>query len=228
MTGWLNDYKSPYWLTFKQIKKLRGSVKAGEHGTPIVYYKTIEEVVENDKGEEVKRTRWICRYYTVFNLEQTTGIKAPDTKKRKINPIKEAEAIVKGYKDKPKIIHRNGTPYYSPTEDLISLPEMSDYEKEEYYYSTLFHEMVHSTGHKSRLNRIKDFAMFGSSEYSKEELVAELGAMFLSNKAGIERFTRKNNTAYINGWIKQLRNNVRWIVEASGKAQKAVDYILRG
>ena len=117
--------------------------------------------------------------------------------------------------------------YYRPSTDTVVVPEIGQFKEVSEYYSTLFHELTHSTGHSSRLNRITAPAFFGSEEYSKEELVAEIGAATLVNMAGLETpKSFKNSAAYIQGWSKALKENKKMIVEASGKANKAVNYIL--
>lgn len=133
------------------------------------------------------------------------------------------------YKTCPEIVHvNNKEAYYNPYNDKINIPAKKFFETIEGYYEALFHEMVHSTGHKSRLNRFNevDQFVFGSSSYSKEELIAEIGAAMLCAKAGIEQKTLNNSVAYIQGWLKALANDRTLIVKAAAKAQEAVNYIL--
>jgi antirestriction protein ArdC len=174
------------------------------------------------------------RYYTVFNvLTQVEGLKAraeamikPDADEPEIDPIAEAEAIVQGYKGKPEIQHASNRAFYSPTLDYISIPPLKDYKEPEEYYGTLFHEMVHSTGHKDRLDRACcGVAAFGSETYSKEELVAEIGAAFLCAMAGIEQATLSNSAAYVRGWLSKLHDDPKMIVFAAAQAEKAADYL---
>lgn len=119
--------------------------------------------------------------------------------------------------------------FYLPTADYIQVPCKEQYQNIEEFYSTLFHEMVHSTGHKSRLDRkdIKDCLYKGDENYSKEELTAELGSAFLINMLDIEtEKSFKNSSAYIQSWLRVLKNDTHFIVSASSRAEKAVNYIL--
>ena len=219
------------WLTFKQIKDNGGSILKGEKSSMIVFYKTGEK--ENRDTGEVE-TYPILRYSNVFHLSQTTGIKSklePISIDTEIEPIQEAQSIIDGYilRSGVKIEHIEGSnkAFYSPTSDKITMPSIGQFESAEEYYSTSFHEAAHSTGHKSRLNRIKELAAFGSGDYSREELTAEIAASMLMNIAGIEQpQTFANSVAYIKSWINKLREDVKAIVSASSKAQKATDLII--
>jgi len=229
-------YSSPYFLTFNQCNQRGGKIKAGEKSAPIVYFDFIaskwEKVTTTDKatGEEVTKAKIIpmLKYYNVFNVTQTTITDYPKTQaKSTFNPIKEAEAIVKGYADIPKLTSGGNSAYYSPLVDVVNMPDKLNFESEQNYYSVLFHELTHSTGAQKRLNRstVTDGHKFGSHEYSKEELIAEMGASFLSSMAGIEQATLTNSVAYIQGWLKALRNDKKMLVMAGAQAQKAVNYI---
>ena len=144
------------------------------------------------------------------------------------DPINEAERICQGYKDAPPVQYKSGQAFYVPSQDYISVPQLCDYEKPEEYYSTLFHELIHSTGHEKRLNRsgITEVAAFGSEVYSKEELLAEIGAAMLCGVAGVDNSTLENSAAYIGGWLRKLKDDKKLIVQAAGQAQKAADFIL--
>lgn len=226
-------FKNPYFLTFKQAKDCGGNVKEGSKGFPVIFYKFNKKEV-NTAGEKIRDSFAFMRFYTVFNLEQCENINPakipfiPETETKEFNVIAQAEKIANGYIGKPEIEQKGNQASYTPMLDKIKMPLEEYFHNEEGYYSTLFHEMVHSTGHKKRLNRpeIVESNFFGSSDYSKEELVAELGAAFLCSKAGIDN-TLENSTAYIKHWLKRLKSkdNVKWIVEAGSKAQKAVNYI---
>lgn len=149
----------------------------------------------------------------------------------KHNPIEEAEKVVNNYNNKPLIkIHSSNRAYYSPVKDLVVVPKKEQFQSINEYYLVFFHELAHSTGHIKRLSR-KDLysSGFGSEEYSREELVAELAAAMLAGTCGIEtESTIENNAAYINSWLRVLKNDVRLVVKASSQAQKAADYILAG
>lgn len=217
------------YATFMQIQKAGGRVKKGEKGFIVVFWKTYT-VEEEQDGEPVEKMRFLLRYYTVFEINtQCVGLESRRPGQRfDHDPIEAAEGIVAGYKDAPKIQFAPGSAFYRPSVDLISVPPLADYPKAEEYYSTLFHEMVHSTGHKSRLGRegIVNSDGFGNEKYSFEELVAELGAAYLCAEAGIDNSTIENSSAYIAGWLKKLRNDKTLIVRAASQAQKAADFIL--
>lgn len=226
------EFASPYWLTFKQAKDKGGSVKKGSKSMAIVFWKFNEYTrTDRDGAEQTDKIPFV-RYYRVFNLEQTEGIEAPveDTiEHTPVDSIATAEAIVAGMPNRPEIKENLRRAFYSPGKDYVGMPLKDSFTGAEEYYSTLFHELTHSTGHVSRLNRFKEnraAAAFGSSEYSKEELVAECGAAFLCGVADIGAATIENAAAYIQGWLKALRNDNKLIIHASGKAQKAADYIL--
>lgn len=220
----LSGFSCNVWGTFNQIKAAGGIVKKGEHGTPVVFWTFLDkEATETEKAKKIP----LLRYFTVFNLEQQNGIPLPEHTVRENTPIESAEKIIEGYKDKPKINFKPGRAFYRPLTDEISIPEKNDFQNVEEYYSTLFHECVHSTGHEKRLDRsISEKTAFGDPTYAKEELIAEMGAAFLSAESGIENATIDNSTAYIANWLTALENDKRLVVNAAGKAQKASDYIM--
>lgn len=215
------------YATFKQISQNGGKVKKGEKGNLIVFWKWIER--EDEKTGEIKEVP-LLRYYKVFEINtQCEGLKS---RRRSISfdhdPIEEAESVIKKYKPAPSFTHKSGSAYYLPSKDVVNVPPMKDFKKAEEYYSVFFHEMVHSTGHSSRLNRegVTQRASFGSELYSKEELVAELGAAMLCATVGIDNDTIDNSASYINGWLRSLKNDNRLIVQAAAQAQKAADFII--
>lgn len=226
----MSGFQSPWWVSFKQVKTLGGNVRSGEKGTPIVFWSFVEK--EDPKTKKIEKYCF-AKYYTVFNSEQCDGIDIPAIEPKTLSEIEKlgnCEAIVEGFEDCPKIQEKEQQAYYNPTRDLINMPKSQSFESSEQYYSVLYHEMIHSCGHSSRLNRkgIAERNFFASEEYSKEELVAELGSAFLSAISGIELQTKDNSVAYIQGWIKALKGNSRLIIDAAAAAQKSVDYILRG
>jgi len=221
------EYSSPYWGTFKQISDLGGTIKKGEHGYPVVFYTWLED----KRGIENERKIPFMRFYKVWNMDQCEGI---DVKKipaavvvNENERIAMCENLVNKMPKKPEIKHIEQRAYYSPTLDYVNVPKMETFDSSETYYSTLFHELTHSTGNKSRLARKEfDGNCFGSESYSKEELVAELGAAFLMGYCGIENKTLDNSAAYIQSWIKRLKNDKNLIISASGQAQKSCDFIM--
>ncbi|MED4852228.1 zincin-like metallopeptidase domain-containing protein [Caldifermentibacillus hisashii] len=215
------------YATFKQIKEAGGKVKSGEKAQIVIFWKWIE--IENEEGEIKKFP--LLRYYSVFEINtQCEGLESKRMDTFEHEPLEKCEEIVKGYENAPEIRHVSGRAYYRPADDIINVPGMKDFEKVEEYYSTLFHEMIHSTGHESRLNRsgVRDLSEnpFGSEIYSKEELVAEIGASMLCGIAGIENNTIDNSANYIQSWLEKLKNDKKLIVHASQQAEKACNYIL--
>ena len=215
------------YATFKQIQEAGGKVKKGEKGNIVVFWKWTE-VVDAETGEAKKVP--FLRYYKVFEINsQCEGFasRRKDCEVYNHNPIEAAEQIIKGYRDCPPITFKPGEAFYRPSTDSISVPALTEYKIQQDYYSTTFHEMVHSTGHKDRLNRegITKKAAFGSEIYSKEELVAEIGASMLCGVAGIDNSTLDNSASYIQSWLRKIKEEPKLIVTAAAQAQKAADYI---
>jgi antirestriction protein ArdC len=222
-----SGYSNPYWLTFKQAKAKGGTVKKGEKGTMIVFWKTYDKKSDSDPDETEKR--WVLRYYKVFNVDQCEGIEAPELEQHEFNPIEQCEKVVNAMPNKPEIKNVESSAYYAPFKDFVNMPKPESFVNSEFYYTTLFHELSHSTGHKSRLdrhNKDKVNHLFGSKDYSKEELVAEMGAAFLCGHTGIENKTIDNSVAYIQSWVKKFKDKPKMVVSAAAKAQKAANYIL--
>lgn len=220
------------YLTFNQVKALGGKVKKGAKSEIVTFWKQLPIEVEDKDGNKVKKNIPFLRYYTVFWIGDTEGIERKEKKRVILDPVQEAEKYIDGYMNSanhPELTRDklSNRAYYSPIMDCVVVPTIEQFKSIAEYYSTLFHELTHSTGHASRLNRLTETAHFGSEEYSKEELVAEIGAATLVNMAGIETSASFNNSAaYIEGWSRALRENKKMIVEASSKAGKAVNYIL--
>jgi len=222
-------FSSPYWLSYKQAASLGGNVKKGEKSTIVVFWKQVQITEKIDNVEKPKTIPFL-RYYRIFNTEQCEGIEEripisevnPDFK-----PLIECEKTIKNMQNKPDIYHNESRAYYNPTDDFVNMPKPETFSKEEYYYSVMFHELGHSTGHKNRLAR-KDFdhAAFGSQVYSKEELCAEMTAAFLCGHHKIELQTIENSAAYIKSWLGKLKDDIKIVVIAAAQAQKASDYIL--
>ena len=218
-------YESPYWLTFKQAKERGGSVRKGEKGMPCIYWNTIE-IADTESGET--KNRGFLKRYTVFNVTQCEDVPYPSVEKveREFEPIESCEKLVARMSNPPKIEHDGNDAMYLRSRDIVRMPNAESFESPEHYYSTLFHELVHSTGHEKRLNRLpisNEALNFG---YAKEELVAEMGAAFLCGRTGLDNKTIDNSAAYIDSWLGRLRHDSRLVVQAAGKAQKAADYII--
>lgn len=220
-----SGYASPFWLSFNQARERGGSVRKGEKGMPVVFWKQYER--EDQDG--AKRKVPVLRYYTVFNVAQIDGLRldlpAPEIKEHR--PIEEAEAIVANMPNRPAIIHGEARAFFRPALDVVNMPAPGLFDMPEEYYAVLFHELTHSTGHETRLNRrpSTEPRHFGDTAYAREELVAEMGAAFLCGVCGIERATLENSAAYIASWLKALRNDPKAVVIAAAQAQRAADYI---
>jgi antirestriction protein ArdC len=250
MNQMLLGFQAGEYATFNQIKAAGGTVKKGEHGMIVagwivdnkqrVNRVTNQPEVDED-GDPILEKRFSLRYYRVFNiLTQCEGIepkhtwKKDEAPKNDFEPIEEAERIINNYinsADAPKfsIVEGSNEAYYSPAQDRVVVPAMSQYDVIEEYYSTAFHELTHSTLKESRCNRRSSGqkAAKGSKEYSKEELVAEIGSCFLCNTAGLDSEKAFNNSvAYLQGWLKALKNDPKMIINASTQAEKAAEYIL--
>lgn len=228
-------YSQNYFLTSRQATAIGASIKKGERGHMVTFWKRQEKKQSSDEhNQQENGTRQqisVLRYYLVFNIEQCENI--PETLGVSVSesghsPIALCDEIVARMPQCPAIIHGKGEAYYNPRKDEIHLPKQESFTAAESYYCTLFHELIHSTGHQSRLNReeITDPTKFGSEKYSIEELTAEIGACYLNSAAGIIDKEFDQSVAYIKSWIEALRNDKRMIIYASGRAQKAVDFIL--
>ncbi|MDR2560360.1 MAG: ssDNA-binding domain-containing protein [Holophagales bacterium] len=227
-------YKRPIYLTFRQALELGGYVKRRERGWPVVYWKMLEakNPADTDKEteDEPKKIPFL-RYFTVFNIAQCEGLSLPDRFDEKpqplpcFDPIKAAEKIWTGYQNPPSLRFSGGRASYAPSPDRITMPPKEAFESGEEYYSTLFHEMGHSTGHKARLSRQFGFSR-GHQDYAREELVAEMCSAFLCAKAGISQPVIENQAAYLDSWSQALKKDSKLFVTAAGKAQKAADHIL--
>lgn len=226
------SYASPFWLTFNQSKELGGTVRRGEKACPVVFWKWLE----SDDPADKRRIPFL-RYYSVFNVAQCDGIPADkipslNVTKREHSPIVEAERIVAAMPCRPEVKSGQSRAFYSPAGDYVGMPAPEHFRTGEDYYSVLFHELTHATGHESRLNRKGvggadgEWSAFGSTPYAKEELVAEMGAAFLCGQAGIVERTLDNSAAYVGSWLQRLRDDRRLVVQAAAQAQKAADFIL--
>lgn len=254
--GIIGSFANPYFLTFKQIKKHGGKLKKGSKGYEVIYYSFIYSVPAAPNRKALKTTEVadviahlqkynlpesvvkrvpLLRYYRVFNGKDVEGIQfnlqevkigraVPDNAPEN----QAAQSIVENYPNAPEIKHGGNRAYYSPPADYVQMPNASNFDSANDYYRTLFHELIHSTGHPSRLNRELN-TNHKSEAYAKEELTAEMGAVFLSAWAGILWYNNKNHAAYLKSWnnaIKEAENDSKFIMRAAAAAQKATDHIL--
>jgi len=243
LNQWLLGEPGEY-LTFNQIKERKGTIRKGEKARMVVFFKSATYTEKDpETGEETLHTYPLLRYYNVWHINQTDGIAskcaAPGEEQaapKGPEAINAAENIILAYlmretslrfqNDKP-----SGRAYYSPSEDKVVVPVLGQYDNAAEYYSTAFHELTHSTLKESRCNREGDNARawFGNADYSREELVAEMGAAMLVSQAGIENDRAfRNSVAYLQNWIAALKNDNKMIVWAASRAEKAARYIIGG
>jgi antirestriction protein ArdC len=224
-------YTSRYWVTRKQCRDRGGSIRKGEKSSMIVFWKVGDrkdketgEVIRDANGKPKKS--FLLIYSNVWNVEQCDGLEypKPENDRPTVDPIEACENIMASFTDCPPITHGGDSAYYSQKRDAIGMPPMQNFNGNAEYYSTLFHECVHSTGHESRLNRNLT-GSFGTSDYAREELVAEMGAAMLCGVAGIECKTLDNSAAYIASWLKRLKNDNKLVVTAAKQAQAASEYM---
>ncbi|MBW6479473.1 MAG: DUF1738 domain-containing protein [Bacteroidales bacterium] len=222
-------FERPFLLTFNQVKTLGGSIRKGSNSYQVIFWKLLDMKNKDGSTEEIP----MLRYYRVFHIDDVDGI--PEDKKPKtdshdhdFNPIAVCEKLVTNWTDAPTVRYGQTRAAYAPLRDEILMPDPKTFFEDEKFYSILFHEMTHSTGHRKRLNRHEKFNdhRFGSKDYSLEELVAEMGAAYLCGLCEIENKTIDNSAAYIQSWLSKLKSDNKFIIQASSYAQKAVDYIL--
>ena len=243
----LTPHPIPYFMSFKQIKAIGGKIKKGAKAEKVYFYKTLfkdqdEKLVGAEQakalrgmGEEVQIIPML-KYYNVFNISDVEGVEIniPEVELKEHQKIEKCEVVIKQMLNAPEFVFEDANrAYYAPISDKLNMPAMGQFKTAEDYYFTLFHELTHSTGHQSRLNRkgITELKPFGSPEYSREELVAEMGASFLSAQVGIDYDELDNNlmensAAYLQGWLSVLKADKKLIFKAAAEAQKATDYIL--
>jgi antirestriction protein ArdC len=226
-------FGSPFWMTYRQAGELGGHIRQGERSTPVIYYKFLEKRDANEKPIFTAKGKPasipFIRWSNVFNLDQTEGVRAPELPPapETMPALARAEALVQQAKLCP--VRQEGfAAAYSPRDDMIRMPPPGMFRSSEEYYHTLFHEMTHATGHTSRLDRegITNPIKFGSERYSKEELIAELGAAFLSNEAGIlDQVVFENSAAYVSSWIMKLEDDHTLLISAASQAQRGFDWV---
>lgn len=224
------------WLTWNEIKAQGGTVKKGAKAGMVVFFKQlpIKDRKEDEDEEKVRRIPFL-RYYNVFHIDDCEGVKSRIESRKRTwtnTPIERAEEVVDAYATAEPHLQivtneASNQAYYSPSQDRVVVPTIAQYKAVEEYYSTLFHELTHSTGIKSRCDRgLEEHASFGSAVYSREELVAEMGSAMVCNAIGISTEKAfRNSVAYLQSWIDALKSDKRMIVWAAGRAEKAVRYM---
>jgi len=252
MTGCL-----PYFVTFKQVKALGGSIRQGAKGYPVIFFKLLikknEAAAPTTAGQASEEEKIaMLHYYTVFSVEDVTGVEiiVPEVATREHEPVQACEAVVANWSDKPSISHQQQQAFYSPLLDYVNIPKPESFQAGAEYYSTLFHELTHATGHPRRLDRagITEAITFGSQNYAREELIAEMGAAFLCAFTGIAPQSIDNSAAYLVSWLsklnpdqknavpdidayrafwaEKLRADKKLVVQAAAAARKATEYML--
>ena len=214
-----HDFPSPQYLTFTQCHKLGGTVSRNEKGSLIVFWKIVDRDAENDLNF---RQVPLIKYSYVFNISQTSLYKADVNESSFIT----CEQLLSTLKNIPAVKHNYRRCYYDPVNDFVSVPVIRDFESGAEYYSSLWHELIHSTGHPNKLNRFNIGDLQETAAYSEEELVAELGSSFLSGMCGLSNKVINNQVAYIQGWLSKLGDDPNIIVRAAQKAKQAISYIL--
>lgn len=228
----LSRYRDHRWLTFRQAQELGGFVRAGEHSTTAVFWKRWDLVqTDHQTGDAKRQSIPLLRLYHVFNAEQCQDIKIqPLAANGSIHPnqrIELAESMVRLMPHPPIIREGGGRASYCPPHDLVQIPRIETFKTPDAYYATLLHELGHATGHEQRLNRpaVTGKSEFGSCEYSREELVAELTSAFCCAAIGLDNSLIGDSASYIEGWLRSLQGDPKAVVLASAQAQRAADYI---
>jgi len=238
-------FDAPYWLTFKQALDLGGHVNKGERGELVVFWKVYDKRrgggddcgADEPGGDEPEvEHRFVLRYYYVFNVAQCELPAGAVPAGPPLEAGADVDSIIAGYLARrgPRLEHGGGRASYAPKLDLVRIPGATAFESGAGYASTLFHELVHSSGHSTRLARPEVMRLesgaggvFGDCDYSREELVAEIGAAMLCGVAGIEYGAGLDNSAaYLAGWLQALRSDSKAVVYAAARAQRAADFVL--
>ncbi len=221
-------YSAPIWMTFRQAKELGAHVRKGEKGELVVYANTITRTEENPNGEDVEQTIPFMKGYTVFNVEQIEGLPSHyyQLAEPVLDPVQRIEHAERFFAATGADIRHGGNQaYYALGSDRIQLPPFESFRDAESYYATVAHETTHWTRHPSRLDRDFGRKRWGDEGYAQEELVAELGAAFLSADLSLTPEVREDHTAYIESWLKVLKQDKRAIFTAAAHAQRAVDFL---
>ena len=221
-------YAAPIWMTFKQAQELGAHVRKGEHGSLVVFANKLKRTETDDNGEEIEKQIPYMKGYSVFNVEQIEGL--PEHYYGKpANPLPLSERLdsAEQFIAKTGAIVRHGgdKAFYAPARDMVQMPVFESFKDKESYYATILHELTHWTSHKSRLDRSFNAKRFGDNGYAREELVAELGAAFLSADLGITPEVREDHAAYLAHWLKALKEDSRAIFSAAAHAQRAADFL---
>ncbi len=235
LKAWAQGYRNPVWMTFKQAKGLGGMVRKGEKSSLVVKYGTFEAKDEAPEGETDAKMRGYLKAYRVFNVQQIDGLEeqfpTPDeAKPLATRPIEQLSHIAADVIEKMGVGYAEGgdRACYVPSLDKVHMPELSKFKGAELFYSTLFHELSHATGHKRRCDRTKEKAgsKFGNAVYAMEELVAEISAAMMGAQLGFQPAHIEDSASYVQSWLTVLRDDKRAIVKAAAAAQRSADYLM--
>jgi antirestriction protein ArdC len=228
----LAPYQDHRWLTFRQAKQLGGHIRRGERSTLVVFWKPLVITpVDAQTGEVERVTIPLLRHYHVFSVEQCEGLKiapADSSEPRSGSQrIEAAEAVVKFMPNPPTIREGGSTACYRPREDMVQIPRIGLFQTPDAFYATLFHELGHATGHEMRLNRsgIMNKVEFGSCDYSREELVAEMASAFCCAAIGLDNSLAEISAGYVQNWLAILKDDPKALIIAAAQGQRAADYI---
>jgi antirestriction protein ArdC len=222
----MSPYGDPRWGTFQTVKRHGGTVRKGEKGWLVVFFKQLR-VTDKDTGKP--KSIPMLRHFVVFNVAQCEGLELPALERRTDHPgIDGADSVLSGYRGRPRLRHGGDRACYSPFFDQVEMPDRETFESLESYYLTLWHELTHSTGHEKRLARadLEGMARFGDACYSREELCAEIGSAMIAARTGVVAPNIDQSAAYIANWLTALRNDKKLIVSAASRAQRSTDLIL--
>jgi len=221
-------YSAPIWMTYNQAQELGAHVRKGQQGSLVVYANKITRTETGEGGEEIEKQIPFMKGYSVFNVEQIEGLPAHYYGKPE-NPLPLPERLDHAERfiaSTGAIIgHGGDKAYYAPARDIVQMPPFEAFKDKESYYATILHELTHWTSHKTRLDRSFNAKRFGDNGYAREELVAELGAAFLSADLGITPEIREDHAAYLAHWLKALKEDSRAIFSAAAHAQRAADFL---
>ena len=228
----IHPYADHRWLTFKQAIQLGGRVKASERASTVVFWKRWRPDAPDEPEEQSKRREVpLLRYYRVFNVQQCEGLELPELYRpdppKEHERIERAEVLTRSMPNPPIIQEGGSAAWYRPIDDVVNVPKLETFNSADGYYATLFHELGHATGNEKRLNRpgVTETVQFGSGEYSKEEVVAELTSAFCCATVSLDNSLMEDAASYIQGWLKVLRSDAKAVVIAAAQAQRAADYI---
>lgn len=223
------SFSNPTWLTFKQATDLGGYVRKGQRGSPVFYANKVILPADNHDGQDsAVRIVPFLKHYTVFNVEQCEGLHLPINQQIP-TALDEAERIVQLEQfiqsTGALVSYGGGSAYYVPTADRIQMPAFGAFRDAASFYSTLCHELIHWTGHESRLDRPIDHTRYGDQAYAAEELIAEIGSAFLGAIFELPNHLRDDHASYINSWLAILKHDPKAIFTAAASAQRAADFL---